>query len=177
MPDGARAGDASAGHASAGSAADGLLDRLAAAVAARVRGRRMAEERLGSFAFHEEPTDSRRKAGPSGASLQAGPPVPDPAPVDWRYFVVRALGALDDRDALAILEALPPDGRPFGELVDLGQAAVPDRVAAADRVGRLAAAGLVGRDLESDRVSLLPLGEILLELVADVSRRAAAADR
>ncbi len=157
--------------------ADELLDRLAAAVAARVRGRRTAEERLGAFAFREEPSNGRPGEIAAAAPSTTGAVVPGPAPVDWRYFVVRALGALDDPDVIRILEALPPDGRPFGELVGLVEPAVPDRVAAADRVGRLAAAGLVGRDLESDLVSLLPLGEVLLELVADVARRAGSADR
>lgn len=158
-------------------AADELLDRLAAAIAARVRGRRTAEERLGAFAFHEEPSNGRpgEIAGVARSTTSAA--VPGSAPVDWRYFAVRALGVLADPELLRILEAIPADGRPFGELVGLMEPAVPDRVAAADRVGRLAAAGLVGRDLESDRVSLLPLGEVLLELVADVARRAGFADR
>lgn len=153
-------------------AADELLDRLAAAIAARVRGRRTAEERLGAFAFHEEPSSGR----PGGIAGVAQPTtsgaVPGSAAVDWRYFVVRALGVVADPELLRILEAIPPGGRPFDELVGLVVPAVPDRVAAADRVGRLAAGGLVGRDLESDRVSLLPLGVALLEVVADVARRA-----
>jgi hypothetical protein len=158
-------------------AADELLDRLAAAVAARVRGRRTAEERLGAFAFHEEPANGRPERIDAAPPSTADERVPGSAPVDWRYFIVRALGALDDHDAIRILEALPPDGRPVDELVGVLEPAVPDRVAAADRVGRLAAAGLVGRDLESDRVSLLPLGEVLLELVADIARRAGSVDR
>lgn len=158
-------------------AADGLLHRLAGAVAARVLGRRTAEERVGAFAFHEEPTNGRPGESAAVARSTTDAAVPGSAAVDWRYFVIRALGAVGDPDVIRILEALPPDGRPFGELVGVVEPAVQDRMAAADRVGRLAAAGLVGRDLESDRVSLLPLGEALLELVADLARRAESADR
>lgn len=158
-------------------AADELLDRLAAAIAARVRRRRTADERLGAFAFHEEPSTGEPGEIAAVARSATSAAEPGSTPVDWRYFVVSALGVLADPELLRILEAIPPDGRPFGELVGLVEPAVPDRVAAADRVGRLAAAGLVGRDLESDRVSLLPLGEVLLELVADVVRRARSADR
>ena len=55
--------------------------------------------------------------------------------------------------------------------------AMHDRLVAADRVGRLASAGLVGRELESDRVALTPLGEALLDLVADLERRVGASGR
>jgi hypothetical protein len=47
-----------------------------------------------------------------------------------------------------------------------------DRVALAARVGALAAAGLVGRELESDRVTATPLGEAVLDLIDDIERRA-----
>ncbi|HEX2754912.1 MAG TPA: hypothetical protein VHM48_05585 [Candidatus Limnocylindrales bacterium] len=157
--------------------ADELLDRLAAAVAARVRGRRTAEERLGAFAFHEGPRHGRQAGMAPLDRSTADESTPDSAAIDWRYFVLRALTALGDPDAVRILEALPPDGRPLDALVGLVEPDVPDPVAAADRIGRLAAAGLVGRDLESDHVSLLPLGEVLLELVRDVARRASVADR
>lgn len=158
-------------------AADELLDRLAAAIAARVRGRQTAEERLGAFAFHEEPSNGRTGDVAAVARSTASAAVPGSDQVDWRYFVVRALGVLADPELLRILEAIPSGGRPFDELVRLVDPSVPDRVAAADRVGRLAAAGLVGRDLESDCVSLLPLGDVLLELVADLARRTGSAGR
>jgi hypothetical protein len=158
-------------------AAEDLLDRLAQAVAARVRRRRTAEERLGTFVFQEgQPHDQRERIAVVEGST-AGAQPSGSAPVDWRYFVIRALAALEDPDAVRILDALPPDGRPLSDLLGVVEPAVPDRVAAADRIGRLAAAGLVGRDLESDRVSLMPLGEVLLELVRDVAWRASKADR
>ena len=163
--------------ADAAVAAGELLDLLAAAVAARVRGRQVAEERLGAFAFHEGPRNGRPDETAPADGSTAGEPVPDPSAIDWRYFVLRALGVLDDPDAVRILEALEPEGRPLDGLVGLIAPDVPDRLTAADRIGRLAAAGLVARDLESDRVSLLPLGAILLELVRDVARRASQAAR
>jgi hypothetical protein len=76
-----------------------------------------------------------------------------------------------------ILDALRGDGLPLEMLTGTIEPAVPDRLVAADRVGALASAGLVGRDLESDRVALTPLGAALLDLVAELEHRAAARPR
>lgn len=147
--------------------ADALLERLATAVRTRVGSRQAAEMRLASFAFHEQPA-SGRTAWTAGA---------DEAPVDLRYFVLRALGALGDPDTVRVLDALRGDDRPLEELMGMIEPAVLDRLAAGDRVGGLASAGLVGRELETDRVSLTPLGQALLDLVADLERRAGASPR
>ncbi len=145
-------------------AADDLLDRLATAVRARVRARQAAELRLGSFVFRE---------GPEGAR-PAPTAVPDAASVDWRFFVLRALAVVGDPDAVRFLEAVRSDGLPLDDLMSVVEPQIADRLVAGDLVGGLASAGLVGRDLESDRVSLLPLGEAILDLVAELERRAAA---
>lgn len=147
--------------------ADALLERLATAVRTRVDARQAAEMRLASFAFDERPANDR-----SGWTAVA-----DEAPVDWRYFVLRALGALGDPDTVRVLDALRGEDRPLEALMGTTEPAVRDRLAAGDRVGGLASAGLVGRELESDRVSLTPLGEALLDLVAALERRAGAPQR
>lgn len=142
--------------------ADALLDRLAEAVRIRVAGRRAAESRLAAFAFVET-----KVADPG--SLSAG----SDDPGDLGHFVRSALGALGDPDAVRILEALRSDDQPLAVLMEVIEPAVRDRLVAIDRISSLASAGLVGRDLESDRVALTPLGEALLDLVADLKRRAA----
>lgn len=148
-------------------AADALLERFATAIRTRVGARQAAEMQLASFAFSERPTSDR-------AGWTA---VADEAPVEWRYFVLRALGALGDPDTVRVLDALRGEDRPLAELMGAIEPAVRDRLAAGDRVGGLASAGLVGRELESDRVSLTPLGEALLDLVAVLERRAGASQR
>jgi hypothetical protein len=148
-------------------AGDAVLERLAAAVRTRVRARHEAEMRLASFAFDERPASDRSSWNP----------LADEATVDWRYFVLRALGAVGDADTVRVLDALRGEGSPFEELMGVIDPAAGDRLAAGDRVGDLASAGLVGRDLESDRVTLMPLGEALLDLVAELERRTRASQR
>lgn len=144
---------------------EALVDRLATAIRTGVETQRTAELRLASFAFSERPLGDR----PGRVALTGE------APVDWRYFVLRALATVGEPETVLLLDAVRGDGRPLDELVGLFERASEDRLATADRVRRLAAAGLVGRELESDRVSLTPLGEALLELVAELERRAARA--
>jgi len=146
---------------------DTVMDRLAAAIRTRVDARLAAEARLASFAFSEQPAAGR---SPSTA-------LADDVPVDWRYFVLRAIGALGDPDSVRILDALRGDGLPLETLMGAIEPVAHDRLVAADRVGALASAGLVGRELESDRVTLTPLGAALLDLVADLERRAGARQR
>ena len=153
------------GRCAPAEAAEALLERLATAVRTRVAARQAAERRLASFAFHE-PSPSDRSGRVS---------VPDETPVDWRYFMLRALGVLGDPDAVRVLAALREKDRTLDELTGMLEPGERDRLAAGDRVGVLASAGLVGRELESDRVALTPLGEALLDLVADLARRAGAA--
>lgn len=145
--------------------AEALLERLATAVRTRVAARQAAEMRLASFAFHEPPPSDR-----SGRV-----PVAGETAVDWRYFVLRALAVMADPDVVRLLAALRDKDRTLDELTGMLEPGERDRLAAGDRVAGLASAGLVGRELESDRVALTPLGEALLDLVADLACRAGAA--
>ena len=148
---------------------DELLERIAAALYLRVQAQRRAEERLASFAFHERPmVDSGATPG-----VESG--------IDWVYFVTRALRLVGDPAVLRLLEALRDGGLALEALAGptasgptasgTSASGTTDRVALSDQLGGLATAGLVVRELESNRVSLAPLGEALLDLVADVVRR------
>lgn len=138
---------------------DELLERIAAALYLRVQAQRRAEERLASFAFHERPVvDSGATPG-----VESG--------IDWVYFVTRALRLVGDPAVLRLLEALRDGGLALEALAGPTASGTTDRVALSDQLGGLATAGLVVRELESNRVSLAPLGEALLDLVADVVRR------
>src|SRR3990170_801542 len=132
-----------------------VLDALAVNLRARVREQRRAEERLASFAFRE----GGRVVGPveSGAA---------PA-TDWRYYLARTFREASEPATLALLLRLRPAERSLG---DLGE----DRLAVADQVGRLATAGLVSRPLDSELVSLAPLGEAVLALYDALEARLAA---
>jgi len=146
---------------------EAILDRLATALRTRVDAQRTAEMRLASFAFSEQPASGRTDVTSSAGDT----------PIDWRYYVLRALRVIAEPDSVQLLDDVRGDGRPLDELVRLFEPAARDRLAVGDRVGRLAAVGLVGRELASDRVSLTPLGEALLDLLADLERRAGARPR
>ncbi len=140
--------------AGAGTAAEDLLGELASSLRRHVAGRRRAEERLADFAFREG----------SGPSAVLGP-------ADWRYFLARSLGEALDPSGLRLLDLVRHGPRSLRQLSEPIEA--PDLVAAADRVGRLAVAGLVSRDLETGQVTLEPLGAAVLALLDEVERRAA----
>ena len=147
---------------------DDLVGQVAASLRARVDAQRLAEDRLASFAFSEEPV-TRRPAAPRD-EVEAS--------VDWSYFALRAMRVLSEPTTVTILERLRGEGRLLDELVGLDPGTgMTDRLSAGDRIGGLASAGLAARELESDRVTLTPLGEALLELVAEIARRAAAGRR
>ena len=146
---------------------DDLVGQVAASLRARVDAQRLAEDRLASFAFSEEPVT--RRPAPPGEEVQAG--------VDWSYFALQAMRVLSEPTTVTILERLRGEGRLLDELVGLVGTGMTDRLSAGDRIGGLASAGLAARELESDRVTLTPLGEALLELVAEIARRAAAGRR
>lgn len=122
-----------------------VLEALAVNLRARVREQRRAEERLAGFAF--------REGGPAVGSGESGAA---PA-IDWRYYLARTFREASEPATLALLLRLRPAER---SLRDLGE----DHLAVADQVGRLATAGLVSRPLDSERVSLAPLGEAVLAL-------------
>lgn len=140
---------------------DSVVDRLAAALRAHVDARRRAEERLASFAFSERQGSAVPEAGDEptdGASTR-------------RHFAARTLRVAGDPGALRLLDRLR-DGPVAAS--ELGGAVDPDersRLALVDRIGELAAAGLVTRELERDEVRLAPLGEAVLDLVAEIERR------
>lgn len=144
-----------------------VVGQLAAALWDRVESQRRADDRLASFAFSEGPATGRTES-----------PVGQPdVVVDWPYFVLRAFRVLSEPATLPVLDAVRGDGRSLDELVGLVGSGTGDRLAAVDRVGGLASAGLAIRELETDRVRLTPLGEALLDLVAEVARRAAGGRR
>lgn len=137
-----------------------VIDALAAGIATSIRQAALAEDRLTTFAFRED--------GPARA---ASPP---PSP---RSFVRRVLAAAGDPTTVRLLELAGDEGVPMTELLehaDLG-ADPGDRVALAERVAAAAACGLVGRELESDRVARTPLGSALLRLVRALEAGVAAA--
>ncbi len=138
---------------------DELLDALAASLRARVTERRRAEARLAGFVFDE-------RSGP------AATPVAELGSVDWRYHAVRSLQAALDPEAVSLLSRLR--GGPLGLSRLARLMGTSDLAAAAERVGGLASAGLVGRELETERVSLAPLGGAVLELLDELARRAGA---
>jgi hypothetical protein len=97
-----------------------------------------------------------------------------PAPTSWGPLAIQILAAACDPTTIRFLRAARGDGRTIESLASAGMLALDpgDRVALAARVGALAAAGLVGRELESDRVTSTPLGEAVLALLDDIERRA-----
>ena len=136
--------------------AESLLAAVAAGLGQRVREQRGAEERLAAFAFHET-TVAPDAAVPGTPEAAAGA-------VDWDHYLARTLRAAGEPGVLALLRRLRDGER---RLAELGA----DRLAAADRVGALATAGLVAREFDGDRVSLAPLGDALLALVDELEAR------
>jgi hypothetical protein len=139
-------------------AADALLEALAAGLRRRADEQRRAEERLAGFAFQESPR--------APAAGSAAPPT-GPA---WRYHVGRALRTAGDLETLALLETLRLGPLTLDELA-AGPHAVGDRLAVADWIGALSAAGFATRELETGRVTLAPLGSAILDLVVDLEAR------
>ncbi|KRT63148.1 MAG: hypothetical protein XU10_C0014G0005 [Chloroflexi bacterium CSP1-4] len=132
-----------------------VLEALAVNLRARVREQRRAEERLAGFAF--------RESGAAVGSVESGA-----APAtDWRYYLARTFREASEPSTLALLLSLRSGERPLRELGE-------DHLAVADQVGRLATAGLVSRPLDSERVSLAPLGEAVLALYDALEARLSA---
>jgi hypothetical protein len=137
-------------------AADELLAALAAALRAWIGRQVAAEERLTAFAFRE------------------GQPEMDvPQPTSIGFLAMHALAVACEPSTARFLRDVRGSGRTIGSLAPDGALGVDpdDRVALAARVGALAAAGLVGRELESDRISATPLAEAILDLLDDLERR------
>jgi hypothetical protein len=142
--------------AALGTSGDDLLEALASALRAWVGRQAVAEERLTAFAFRE---------GQAAIDL--------PAPTSLGQLTMQIFAAACDPTTIRFLHAVRGDGRTIESLAPAGMLGLDpaDRVALAARVGALAAVGLVGRELESDRVTATPLGEAILALIDDIVRR------
>lgn len=138
-----------------------LVVRLARALRMRVDSQRRAQQRLAAFAFTEAPASR-----PSDAAAAAD------SASDAEYFLATAIRSSGDPATLRMLQGLRGGGRPLDELESPASAG-SGRLALADWIGSLTSAGLIVRELERDDVSLTPLGEALVDLVAEVVRRAA----
>lgn len=124
---------------------------LEAALSAWLARQAAAEERLTSFAFRE-----------------GQPAVAVPAPTSHAELRRWILATAADPGVAAFLRRLADADRSITELAGDGALGVRpgDRVSLAARVGVLAAAGLVTRDLQADRVGLTELGRAALDLTA-----------
>lgn len=140
----------------------GLLAGLAAGLRRRVAERGQAEARLADFVFHEGSGDGGQRT------------LVEPA--DWRYFVSRTLAAAGERGTLDLLERLSSGAETIATLERDRPAGLDGGLATVDRIGGLAAAGLVSRDLETGRVGLTALGSAVLAFAQTWERRAAEAD-
>lgn len=135
---------------------DEILEALTSALRDWVRRQAVAEERLTSFAFRE-----------GQAAIDV------PAPTSWGPLAMHSLAVACDPATIRFLQAVQGDGRTIDSLASAGVLGLDrdDRVALAARIGTLAADGLVGRELESDRVTATPLAEAILALVDNIERR------
>ena len=142
--------------------ADALLAALADGLRRRVAERGQAEARLGDFAFREGP-------GPRAS----GPTLAAPIDANWRYFIARTLAAIGESGTIDLLERLASDDETLDTLTRDASGGDAGRLATADRIGGLAAAGLAGRDLESDQVRLTALGSAVLAFALEWEHLAA----
>lgn len=142
------------------------VDRVGVALRAHVDARRRAEQQRAAFAFTER---APARAGEAGEGDDAG----GLDSVDWRWFAGRTLHTAGEPGTLRLLAGLrdgPVRMAAAGDLEPDGHG----RLALVERIGDLAAAGLVTRELARDEVALAPLGAAVLELVADIARSAGA---
>jgi hypothetical protein len=138
---------------------DDLVAGLADGLRRRVAERAQAEVRLADFVSGEETVGSDGQ-GP----VEAG---------EWRYFVSRTLAAVGEPGTLDLLERLASGDETLRSLARDHPAGLDGGLATVDRIGRLAAAGLAGRDLETGRVGLTGLGSAVLAFALEWERRAA----
>jgi hypothetical protein len=142
---------------------DDIAERLADGLRADAQRRARAEAQLAAFAFVEGTGDGGRH-GVGGAS-----------PPDWRYRLARLFGALSAPGVLVLLDAVGSAGSTLEAIAGLPGGPSADRLALADAVADLTAAGLASRELESGLVTLTPLGEACRALVAAIEGHAEAA--
>jgi hypothetical protein len=138
---------------------ESLLASLGDGLRRRVAERGQAEARLADFVFQEGPGGTDQRALVDG---------------DWRYFIARTLAAAGEPGTLDLLERLSGGDETLQTLTPDQRAGLGGALATVDRIGGLAAAGLVARDLESGRVGLTMLGSAVLEFAREWERRAAA---
>lgn len=143
---------------------DDVVGRLATALRGRVETARQSEARLAAFAFTERPAVHSARS----------PTEPQETSADWEYFVASAFRAAGDPTTLRTLQVLRGGPGRLDDLAGFVGSETLGRLAISDWVGGLASAGLVSRELESNRVSLTPLGASLVDLVAETGRRARA---
>ena len=141
------------------STVDGLVSALANSLRAKVLELSRAEQHRASFVFREDRAPGWRAASPADTA--------------WAIHLARALHAATDPTALDLLASLRHDERTLDEIA-LAVRPRGDRLAAGAWIGDLASAGLVSRDLETDRVSLAPLGEAIVDLLETAAAIAAA---
>ncbi len=133
-----------------------VLDALAAGLRGWIDRITAAETRLADFAFRED-----------------GPTIDLAATTSHRYFIGRILGAAADPAVLRLLEAVRGDGASLAELARRGDLGPEpgDRIALGERIADAAAAGLVARELDGDRVASTPLGSAVVDLVEALEAR------
>ena len=137
---------------------EGLLAGLADGLRRRVAERSQAEACVADFVFREG------RGGTDQRALVEG---------DWRYFVSRTLAAAGEPGTLDLLERLSSGDETLQTLARDHPTGLEGALATVDRIGGLAAAGLVGRDLETGRVGLTGLGSAVLAFAREWERRAA----
>lgn len=130
------------------------LQAIADGLRQRVGELAQAEEQLARFAFTEAAGGPERAAGE--------PP--------WRHFASRVLAVAGDSVTMGLLQRLDAEGP--ATVTVLGQWLEADRLAVIDRLNHLMHVGCVSRDLETDRVTVTALGQALVTLIDDISRRA-----
>jgi hypothetical protein len=130
------------------------LQAIADGLRLRVTELAQAEEQLARFAFTEAAGEPERGAG-------------DPP---WRHFAERVLAVAGDRVGMGLLQRLDTEGP--ATVTTLCGWLEADRLAVIDRLNHLTHVGCVSRDLESDRVTATGLGQALVALVDEISRRA-----
>lgn len=109
----------------------------------------------------------------SEAATSAADQLPaDDAPVAAAGLVRRALRVACDPEGWKVLVRLR-EGE--ATTVELGAELACPRIVAWEQVNDLLQAGLVGRDLDGDRVMITPAGEGILELVEEIAAAAAKA--
>lgn len=133
----------------------GAVDGIVRGVRARAAQVLRAEEQLAAFAWKEGGQEAATPDGTAGVAS----------------MVVRALRSAVEGDTYPLLVDLAEEGD--ATIAVLAERMGVGRLAAVDRVGAWTQAGLVARDLETDRVGLSALGGGVVQLVRYLAKAAA----